>query len=166
MNRGIPGRAKSAVRSILDAELALLSTRGFAYAAHMSEGKDRRRADRRSTPQRGAARERHWRSLLTASTEWATPTGIATVLAGVGVTGYAALRLAASRFYSPLGVSPDDLGLTYRTVLSQFIWGLIYLTLWTLASCLAASGAFCLFRRLPRVAGITLLLSARLTTSG
>jgi hypothetical protein len=66
------------------------------------------------------------------SAEWARPNGIATLLAGAGVVGYVLLRVATSRFYGPLGVSPEDVGIAYPTVLAQAALGVAFVVCSTL----------------------------------
>lgn len=64
---------------------------------------------------------------------WGNPAGALAVLGALGVVGYLWVRAAAALFYGPLGVSPEDVGLRYPTVLAQAAYGAAVL----LAVCLS-----------------------------
>lgn len=60
------------------------------------------------------------------------------VLAVVGLVLYIVLRVAYDRFYRPLGLSPDDLGLSYFELLAQSAIGAVaVLTFWGLVMLVA-----------------------------
>jgi hypothetical protein len=61
--------------------------------------------------------------------EWAAPAGAAALTAALGAVAYVILYVAAARFYAPFGLRPEDVGLTYPTLLVRSLGAGVLLAL-------------------------------------
>jgi hypothetical protein len=84
----------------------------------------RRRPHRVAPPATSATRRRASATPITALGNWVlgNPLSAVTVL---GLCLYGFLRYVYARFYSPLGVKPEEVGLGYAEILSQSVMGLL-----------------------------------------
>ena len=84
----------------------------------------KQRSYRMAPPATAATRRRASATPITALGNWALGNPLSAVTA-LGLFLYGFLRYVYARFYSPLGVKPEEVGLGYAEILSQSVTGLL-----------------------------------------